>query len=109
MNSANNPYSTSTISTTPTLDMNVHKQYARHKEEEKSHISAKQLPHPSVVLQEQLSQLFPILMNIRNTVKKTEDEPNVDKDSIEKIYSVIDHLGQTITFDLSKAIDKLYL
>lgn len=109
MNSANNPYSTSTISTPPTLDMNVQKQYERHKSEEGSHMSAKRLPHPSESLEEVVSQLFPILINVKNIIKKTENEPNVNEESVKEIYSIIDHLSQTITFDLSKAIDKLYL
>lgn len=109
MNSANNPYSTSTFNTAPSLDMNVQKQYMKHKQEESGHMSAKRLPHPSESLEEVVSQLFPILISIKNIIKKTENEPKVDKQSVEEIYTIIDHLNQTIIFDLSKAIDKLYL
>lgn len=109
MNSANNPYSTSTLTTAPSLDMNVQNQYMRHKQEEQGHMAGKKMPHPSESLEEVVSQLFPILISIKNIIKNTENEPKVDKESVKEIYDIIDHLNQTITFDLSKAIDKLYL
>lgn len=109
MNSTINPYSTSTISTPPGLDMNVQNQYKQYKQDEKGNVSKKILPHTSEILQEYVSQLFINLMKVKQTIKNTENEPGVKQQDIQEIYNIIDDISQKITMELPNSIDKLYL
>lgn len=108
MNSANNPYSTST-SNAPSLNMDVTNQYKQHKQDEQLHIAKKALPHPSEILNEYVSELYIDLLKIKQTIKNTENEPNIKQEDINEIYSIIDEIAQKITMELPNSIDKLYL
>jgi len=108
MNSANNPYSTST-SNAPSLNMDVTNQLKRYKHDERLNISKKILPYPSEALQEYVSELYIDLLKIKQTIKNTEDEPGIKQEDINEIYSIIDEIAQKITMELPNSIDKLYL
>jgi hypothetical protein len=108
MNSANNPYSTTTTNS-PSLNMDVTNQFKQYKQDEKLHASKKVLPHPSEVLQEYVSELYIDLLKIKQTIKNTENEPGIKQEDINEIYSIIEEIAQKITMELPNSIDKLYL
>jgi hypothetical protein len=111
MNSANNPYSTTTLNTPPTLDMSVQNQYMQHKQDEQGHMADKKQPFTAESLQEYISELYFTLTDIRKAIKHTENEDSAKnkQGDIEEIYKIIDTIGSLSLIDLPKAIDKLYL
>ena len=111
MNSANNPYSTTTLNTPPTLDMSVQNQYMQHKKDEQGHMADKKQPFTAESLQEHISQLYYTITYIRGAIKQTEKEDSAKnkQSDIEEIYKIIDNISSLSLIDLPNAIDKLYL
>lgn len=109
MNNTTNPYSTNLVSTPPRQSMDISQQKKVHEREEAKGKSNKVMPHPAATLQQSVSDLFIKLMEIKQIIRNTANEPNVATSSTAAALDIIDKISEEITITLPAALDKLYL
>jgi hypothetical protein len=103
------PYSTTTQTAAPALDMDVTNQIKQYKEEEKEHAAPRELPFTLTDSMEHVSAAYISLLKLRQSLAKTSQEPNANNAAIKKAQDTIDSAVKKIVIDLPNDLDKLYL
>lgn len=109
MNGPNNPYSTTSLTNSPQLTMDVSTQIAKNREDEQQTKAPQTLPFTLDAANQVLGDMYMTLLQFKTMIQQTETEPKINKQALQNLVSCIDGIGQEILITIPENLDKLKL
>lgn len=109
MNGSQNPYSTTTLTSSPQLTMDVSTQIATNREDEQKTKAQPELPFTVNAAHQVLGDMYVCLLKFKKMITDTEFEPKADKRAIQSMLMSIENIGKEIVITIPENLDKLKL